>query len=138
MVPQMAMFLIMDVGVGGTEVTCHPHFSKTRKRCSFSCNLAALPESFKDASKIYASSEFKGSKIQNFPVGACLRAPLAPLILEVFNNLVYLSRKKLTLISYYPSLPVPLLDFHSFTFLPFALLLTMPCYSHNPHCATSL
>ena len=59
----------MDVGTGGTGDTCLP-LVKDSGKVPFSCSLVALLESFEDAkttSKIHVSSDFRGSKFQNFP-----------------------------------------------------------------------
>ena len=53
-------------GIGGS---C-PHFSKSRAKCPFLCYLVALLEDSDDAkitSEIHVSSDFTGSKFQNFP-----------------------------------------------------------------------
>ena len=62
----------MDVGTGGHRGT-RPHFSKSRTKCPFSCNLVALLGNFKDANMnrtrlVYG--DFSKSKFQNFPRGA--------------------------------------------------------------------
>ena len=58
----------MAVGAGGTRGTA-PHFSKSQAMCPFPCILVALLEDSEDtqiASKICISSDFSGSKFQNF------------------------------------------------------------------------
>ena len=69
-------YVAMDVGTGGTGDTC-PNFSKTWAKWPFSCNLVALLESFENAEitgKIHVSSDFRGSKFQNF-LGEYARGP---------------------------------------------------------------
>ena len=59
----------MDVGTGGHREHMPPHFSKTRAKGPFSCNLVALLENFENAkvsSKIHVSSNFRGSMFLNF------------------------------------------------------------------------
>ena len=66
-----------DIGAGDTGGTC-PHFSKSRAKCPFSCNLVALledPEVAKISSKTHASRDFRGSKFHNLPVEHAPRAP---------------------------------------------------------------
>ena len=61
----------MDVGTGGTGAVA-PTF-KDLGKVPLSCNLIGLLESFEDAkttSKMYVSSDFRGTKSQNFSGGA--------------------------------------------------------------------
>ena len=76
----------MAVGTGGTRGTA-PHFSKSQAMCPFPCNLVALLEDSEDTqitSKICISSDFSGSKFQNFPVDM---DPLATLLIRTGPSL---------------------------------------------------
>ena len=66
----------MDVGTGGTG----GHFSKTRPKCPFSCNLVALLDNTENAkmnSKTRVSGDFRRSKFQNFPADHAPRTPVS-------------------------------------------------------------
>ena len=61
----------MDIGTRSREdMGPLPHFSKTRAKCPFSCNLVPLLKYFENAEinrKAHDSGDFRMSKLQNFP-----------------------------------------------------------------------
>ena len=69
----------MDVGTGGQGAHT-PHFSKTGKKCPFSCNLVASLENFENTKinrKIHVSGDFRLSL--NIFRGSMPRSALAGL-----------------------------------------------------------